>query len=232
MAGKGTFIRLNYTGKEKESGQIFDTTIESVAHESGVPHHHGTMKPIVICLGEGHVLPGLDVKLEGLGIGKHTIELKAEEAFGKKDAKLMRLIPTKLFHKEQINPMPGLPVTVDDKQGVIRAASGGRVIVDFNHPLAGQDVIYEVEILEEVHDKKEQVEAILHIRQLPFSAVVVHENKAEITLQFPLPKEIADALESDIRNAAKLSEVKFSEEKKDAKAGAPEVKESKAEKKE
>ena len=54
--------------------------------------------PIIVCLGEGQLLKGLEKELEGKEIGKeYTIELTPENALGKKDAKLIRLIPVSVF---------------------------------------------------------------------------------------------------------------------------------------
>lgn len=209
---KGDFIQINYTGRVKDGNSVFDTTDENVAHAEGLEHHHGQMKPVTICVGEGHLLPALDGRLEGASLGKHTFEVKVEEAFGKKDAKLMRLIPMKMFHKEKINPVPGLPITVDDQQGVVRAVSGGRVIVDFNHPLAGQDLVYEIDAIKEVTDKKEQVEAVLGVRQFPFKSASVADNKAEVTIQFDLPEEIGNAISEEVKKCVKLDSVTFKTE--------------------
>jgi FKBP-type peptidyl-prolyl cis-trans isomerase 2 len=213
MIKKGDFIQINYTGRVKDTKQVFDTTIESVAHESGMEHSHGEMKPITICVGEGHLLPALDKKLEGKELGKHTFELGVDEAFGKKDTKLLKLVPLSKFHKEKINPFPGLTITIDDRQGTVRAVSGGRVIVDFNHPVSGQEVVYELDAMKEVTDKKEQVEAILAIRQFPIKSVAVNDNKADIEIQFKLPKEIETVMADELKRTVKLDAVTFKEEK-------------------
>jgi FKBP-type peptidyl-prolyl cis-trans isomerase 2 len=217
MAHAGEFIEIHFTGKVKDTGQVFDTTVESVAHEQGLEHHHGKMLPVVICLGEKHVLPALEKNLIDKAPGKYSFEVGVMDAFGKKDAKLMRLIPMKLFHKEQINPSPGMPVTVDQMQGVVRAVSGGRVIVDFNHPLAGQDLIYDVEILRTVTDPKIQVEGLLRLRQLPTTHVEITDNKAIVHVNLPLPPEMAKPIEEEIVKCCKLAAVSFVEDKKDPK---------------
>ena len=50
------------------------------------PLYLGFIGPVVICIGQNHVVKGLDQAIEGKEPGKHTIELSAENAFGKKDA--------------------------------------------------------------------------------------------------------------------------------------------------
>ena len=60
---KGDFVEIEYTGKVKEDGTIFDTTYEKVAKENQLHGHD--FGPIVICIGEEHVLKGIDKNLEG-----------------------------------------------------------------------------------------------------------------------------------------------------------------------
>ena len=45
------------------------------------------------------------------------------------------------FKKENITTQPGLQITVDEAVGMVKTVSGGRVIVDFNHPLSGKDIV-------------------------------------------------------------------------------------------
>ena len=89
---KGDFIELDYTGKIKGEDIVFDTTEQSVADEHELEVHK-EFKPVIICVGEQHVLPGVDKALEGQALGKHSFDVAPEDAFGKKDAKLLQLIP-------------------------------------------------------------------------------------------------------------------------------------------
>jgi len=132
---KHDFIEVDYTGKIKESGEVFDTTNIEVAKKNQIFEAERVTGPVVICLGEGLILPGLEKKLEGRELGEYNIDLSAEEGFGKKSAKLIQLIPTAKFKKQDVRPMPGLQISVDGMMGTIKTVTGGRTIVDFNHPL-------------------------------------------------------------------------------------------------
>ncbi|MFH1174266.1 MAG: peptidylprolyl isomerase [archaeon] len=197
---KGDFIELDYTGRLKESGKVFDTTLKEVVEKEDLPKQE-TYEPAIIILGEHQLLPGLEEFLEGKEPGTYAVELTSEKAFGKKDAKLLRLIPMKLFKKENISPFPGLDVTVDNKHGIIRTVNGGRVIVDFNHPLSGQDVAYDLDVKRVVDDKKEQVQAVLKTMGLS-ADVTLEENKAVITLKHELTKELEEQLAKPIERLA------------------------------
>lgn len=159
---KGDFIAVEYTGKVKGLDKIFDSTDEKVAKEAGI-HQEGTKyKPVIICIGEGDVVKGLDEELVDKEVGKsYKIEVSPEKGFGKKDARLMKIVNTNIFLKSNINPVPGLQVNIDNMMGIIRTVTGGRTIVDFNHPLAGRNLVYEVKILKKITDNEEKLKGML-----------------------------------------------------------------------
>lgn len=212
---KGDFIELNYTGKTAE-GQLFDTTIKADADTADLQIRK-EYKPVIVCAGEGHLLPGLDDQIVGKELGKYTIPLKDVDAFGKKDAKLLQLIPRKVFKEQKLDPAPGLEIDVDNQRGIIRSVSGGRVIVDFNHPLASKDIVYDVEVLRIVTDAAEKIKALLNIAHVPYTEVKVAENKAEITSGFALPPQFIDLFSKDIVRLTSVTDVTFKEEKKESK---------------
>lgn len=204
MVKHGDFIKLNYTGKLTD-GTVFDTTDEHIAKKEGLSGRKA--EPVVICVGEGMLLKSLDDALVGKE-GKFSVHLSAEKAFGKKDPKQLRIIPTAQLHKQQINPFPGLQLNVDGSYGVVRSVSGGRTVVDFNHPLASQDVVYDVEIIETVTDPKEQVKALLEPLGIR-DEVTVHDHKATIKLPTMLPKPYLDAINSKITKLTTIKTVSF-----------------------
>lgn len=201
------FVELDYTGSFKEGGEIFDTTDEKVAKEQKLRgEKYGS---VIICLGKGHLLRGLEQKLIGKELGKHKIELTAEEAFGKKNAKLITLIPTQNFTKNQIRPEPGLPVNIDGTVGVVRSVTGGRTIVDFNHPLAGKDVIYDVDMKKLISDPKEKVIALFQILTGKEGEVTLEAGEATITVKEEVPAQVTEPLAKEIAESAGIKKVIF-----------------------
>ncbi|MBU4501275.1 MAG: peptidylprolyl isomerase [Nanoarchaeota archaeon] len=158
---KGDFVELDFIGRIKESNQIFDLTDEETAKKEKLHQAGAKYRPITICIGEGDVVEGLDEELVNKEVGKdYTIEISPEKGFGKKDAKLIKIVNTNMFTKQNIHPMPGLQVNIDNMMAIIRTVSGGRTVIDFNHPCAGKHVVYEIKILKKVFDDKEKVESI------------------------------------------------------------------------
>jgi len=204
---KKDFIEIAFTGKIKGEGIVFDTTDAAIAKENELPERD--YKPIVICVGEGHVVKGLDEGLVGKELGKHTFELPPEKAFGKKDAKLIQMIPLAKFKEHEIAPVPGLQLNIDNEIGTVLRVSGGRIMMDFNHPLAGRNVVYEVDIKKTVTDKKEQVEAIIGLLGIP-AEVKVEGDKATVSAPQEMPKQITDKLGEKIMDLTGLKEVAWS----------------------
>jgi len=180
---KGDFIEVEYSGEVKDEDMIFDTTDEKQAKELNIHNKDARYGPIVIVLGEGHIIKGIDKELEGKDIGEHKIDVAPEEGFGKKNAKLLRMIPARVFKKDDINPMPGLQVNVDGYLGVIKTVSSGRCIVDFNHPLSGRDLVYEVKVNKVVTDDNEKIKALLLI-MLNEKEINFEFNEGKLTVKY------------------------------------------------
>jgi FKBP-type peptidyl-prolyl cis-trans isomerase 2 len=198
---KDDFIQIEYTGKTKSENLIFDTTDAKVAKDNLMQgENYG---PMVIQVGAGNVLKGLDSALVGKEEGKeYDIEIKAEDAFGKKSAKNIQLISTAKFHKQQVNPMPGMQVTIDNMIGIIKTVTGGRTLVDFNHPLASQDLVYHVKVNKIVSDDKEKADALLGLMfgKENISTEYV-EGDLKVNFKTKLPKEIEASIEKKVKEA-------------------------------
>ena len=160
-AKKGDAVLFNYTGT-LEDGTVFDSTFEDDCSSDdcssdecntdgcGCGHETGPMK---IVLGSGEFFPAIEEALEGMGKGeKKTIVIPSAEAFGEYD-------DTKLFTV----PIADLPEDFDAEEGDELILSGeddeemGVTVVektaeeitfDANHPLAGNDLTFELELVE------------------------------------------------------------------------------------
>lgn len=156
---KGDFIEINFTGKVKD-GEIFDSNIKENLEKLHAGHDHPIeAKPFVFCLGQGMFLKGIDDFLIGKNIGEHTIELQPENAFGKRDKEKIKRVPLQLFRQQKMNPVSGMTFNFDGMVGRVMAVSGGRVLIDFNNPLAGKEVIYEIKILKKIDNLNEKIKA-------------------------------------------------------------------------
>jgi FKBP-type peptidyl-prolyl cis-trans isomerase SlyD len=157
---KGDFVRISYTAK-LEDGTVIDSTDEDVAKEHGVYEEHAKYGDIVVVVGEGHVIKGLDEALEGKEVGfKGSVEVPPEKAFGEYDPENKEVISISRF-KER--PEPGTRVRVGERVGIIERVIGRRAVVDFNHPLAGKTITFDFEIKEKIESPKEKIKSIFMI---------------------------------------------------------------------
>src|SRR3989344_3820250 len=203
---KHDFVELEYTGRILETKEVFDTTNADVAKASVMFDPEGKYAPTVICVGKGHLLPGIDRQLEGKDVGQeYTFRLEPEDAFGKKDAKQLKLMASASFKKHKVVPQPGLQVSIDGKMGTIRSVAGGRVVVDFNHPLAGRQLEYQVKVLRLITDKAEQLTALtkLTLGREP-AGVLVEGESAKLFFEVELPEHFAKELAKEFKDMTGL----------------------------
>jgi len=210
------FIEIDYTGRLTD-GTIFDTTIEQIAKENNMPTENAKLSPAKVCVGERQLLSGLDDALVGKDVGQDfTVNLTPEQAFGKRDIKKMKIMPVSAFKEHNMQPQPGLQVDVDGQVGIITRVSGGRVIVNFNHPLAGKEVTYEVKILRKIDDDKEKLTSYLNnVLRIPEDKLKleIKEDKVEVMLPFALPPQFTAALAEKAVKVTGYKEIKFVETK-------------------
>ena len=205
---KGNFVEIAYTGKLKEDGQVFDTTHADVAKEANIHDEQASYGPVIICVGERQIVEGVDDALVGREAGNFEMDIEPEKAFGRKDPSQIQMIPTQKFAKQNVKPFPGLQLNVDGRIGTVKIVTGGRILVDFNHPLAGKAVHYEVSVKRIVKGTQEQVEAVLKMFRLP-GEVAIEEKKVTITLPQALPEQASTPIGETIKRLVKLDEVAF-----------------------
>ena len=115
-------------------------------------------KPATLSLGTGELSPAMEQHLLGLPEGTHaTFELAAGEAFGERNADMQQWVARKLLNElgdpdEKYNVGDVVQFPTPDGQGsyagaVMQVREDGAVLFDFNHPLAGQPVTFEVQLI-------------------------------------------------------------------------------------
>ncbi len=202
MIKKNDVVTIKYTGRVKKSGRVFDTTSEKIAKENNVWNKKIVYCPVTIITGQGFLIPGLDEELEGKKVGESfSAEIPPEKAFGKKRSELIKLIPGRMFKKQDVKPSPGMSVMVDNSPGTIVTVSPGRVVVDFNHPLAGKVLEYDVEVVEKVTSPKKIVDSILVFLFGEEHGFSVEKKKKKIIIK--CDKEIKESLQKKIKELVK-----------------------------
>jgi len=138
MANDGNTVKVHYTGT-LEGGTIFDT---SVGHE-----------PIEFTLGEGKVIPGFEEAVKGMQVGQSkTVTIPPEGAYGPHLDELVLVVDRDQLPKD-LNPAVGQQLQRQQTDGrtivvIVTDVSETTITVDANHPLAGQALTFEIELVE------------------------------------------------------------------------------------
>ena len=183
MEGKlsnGDFARIEFTGK-RTGGAIFDTTDQEKAKEAGIFSERYKYGPSLVVVGKGMVVKGLDEALAGMGVGdSKTVELAPEKAFGLRSPSLIRMVPLAEFKKRDVNPSPGMVIEVDGRPAAIKSVTSGRVMVDMNHALAGEKIVYEVKVAGVIEGLEGRLKALLDESGLTGAKIKAKGSDAEI----------------------------------------------------
>jgi FKBP-type peptidyl-prolyl cis-trans isomerase 2 len=135
---KGDTVKVHYHGK-LTNGETFDSSEGK--------------EPLEFKVGEGSVIKGFDEGVMGMQIGdRKTIQVPIEDAYGPKNEEMLIEFPKDRFPSD-MNPEVGMPLTMSNGSGqnfrvTIIEVKDDSVILDANHPLAGEDLIFDIELVE------------------------------------------------------------------------------------
>lgn len=218
---KGDFVLLDLTGRIKETNEIFDVTSEEVAKKEKVYQENMIYKPRLVIVGEGWVVKGLDEALIGIKEGEaKKIELPPEKAFGPRDPKAIKVLPLREFTKQKIKPYVGMRVRVGGKTATVASVGGGRVRLDFNSPLAGKNIVYEVKVIKIIKEEDEKIRSLIERRVPEVDGDKWNIKLAAKTIEITVPEEayyldgiqfIKRGIAKDIQKYVKKLTVKFIE---------------------
>lgn len=134
--GPDTEVTLHFALK-LESGDVVDSTFDK--------------QPATFKVGDGNLLPGFEAALFGFKAGdKRVVQVEPENAFGQPNPQNVQVMPRSQFQEMELSE--GLLVIFNDAAntelpGVVKAYDEAQVTIDFNHPLAGKTLSFEVEII-------------------------------------------------------------------------------------
>jgi len=216
---KGDFIKLDYVGRVKATNKIFDLTDEKVAIKEGIYDKKTKYGAATVVVGAKHLVKGLDDQLLEKEIGKdYTLTVFAEEGFGERSGELIKVFHKNKFRDHEGPLFPGSRVQLQGMPGTVTSVSGGRIRVDFNHPLAGKDLVYKIKIHSKISSKKDQVQALLDLHApFPGFKAKVTEKSATITVPNAMPPQwfqVQPRVANEIIELVGLNDVKFVQEYK------------------
>jgi len=187
---KGDFVLIDYVAKVKETGEVFDTTLEDVAKKERLYKEGEIYEPKLIVIGEGWVLKALDESLPNLELNKTApVEIPPDKAFGNRDPEKVRLVPLRRLTAKGITPQLGMRLEFEGKLAVVRTLGAGRVQLDFNPPLAGKTLVYEVTLEKKLETKEEKLNALIHRRIPSVDAVKFVRKIKKTAIEIEVPEE-------------------------------------------
>ncbi len=203
----GDLVRIRYTGRLASDRSVFETTDMALAQSSGVYSNTTPYGPRVVLFGRGAMIAGLEAGLLTLSPGQSgTFRIPAEKAFGPRFAELVRIMPEREFAKSGVQPQPNLIVAIDGIPALVKSVSSGRIMLDFNHPLAGQDLDYEVELIEIITDPAAKAQELAKTLQ---ASVSVDEKTKTLTIPKTVPADNAKNLQAALKAAVEGWTVKL-----------------------
>jgi peptidylprolyl isomerase len=139
QAKNGDLVRVHYTGK-LTNGEQFDSSMGR--------------EPLEFTVGAGQMIKGFDAAMPGMAVGdKKTINIPPHEAYGERSEEAMIQFPKANIPAEMVPQLhPGMQLTLSNQQGqpvpvVVAEIKEEVVILDANHFLAGQELVFDIELV-------------------------------------------------------------------------------------
>jgi FKBP-type peptidyl-prolyl cis-trans isomerase 2 len=187
---KGDFILIDYTAKVKETNEVFDTTSEETAKKEHLHKEGEIYEPKLVVIGEGWMLKTLDESFTTMEPNKaSSVEIPPDKAFGPRDPEKVKRVPLRHLTAKGVNPTIGMRIEYGGKNATIRAIGAGRVLLDFNPPLAGKTLVYEVTVQKKLEANEEKIAALIHRRISVAEAAKFKLVIEEKTLTVEMPEE-------------------------------------------
>ncbi|MHA1329130.1 MAG: helix-hairpin-helix domain-containing protein [Promethearchaeota archaeon] len=197
---KGDFILVKITGKTQK-GKIFRVSSVEDAKKAGIYDEEkakqGYYSPDFVIVGKpGFLNEGLTETIEKMHyFEKKAVRIPPAKAFGKRDPKKIERIGINKFRRLNDGKNPEIGQEFVKKgtgqRGVVTNIVQGRVIIDYNHPLAGQYIDYIVEIVDKIEDFEEKIKYFMISKGIPEDVVPdfkINYDKETKDIEFTIPK--------------------------------------------
>lgn len=191
---RNSFVLIDYILRAKDTNELVDTTIEDVAKKENKYETDKVYEPLLVIVGENRVVQGLEEHIETVAEPnqEYEIEMPPEKAYGTRDPSKVKVMSLGTLLRRNVVPEVGKTIEIDGQVGIVKAVSGGRVLVDFNHPLAGKTLICKYKVIKVIEDVAEKVKWLLHrrYRRIPLDRFNVVTDPEKKSISIELPREI------------------------------------------
>ncbi|MEM0438417.1 MAG: FKBP-type peptidyl-prolyl cis-trans isomerase [Sulfolobales archaeon] len=187
------FVLVEYTMRVKDTGEVIETTSEDVAKSSGIYREGEVYRPRLMIIGEGRYVKGFEEAVASSEVGEEkTIDVEPSKAFGERDPEKVRILSLRELAKLNIIPEPGKTIEIGGAIGVVKSISGGRVVVDFNHPLSGKTLVFTYKVVKKLEDPVEKIKHLIarRSRRINIEGLNVKISQDMIKVEIETPEEI------------------------------------------
>lgn len=184
----GDFVLMDYVLKVKDTGELFDVTMEDQAKAGNVYSPDQIYEPKLIAVGQGWMLKGIDNAILGSEEGQEKdVEILPDGAFGERDGTKVKIVPARELVSKGVTPRPGARIEISGQLATIRSVGSGRVTIDFNHPLAGKTLNAKIFIRKIVEEPVEKIRELIHrrIRNVSKDKFIVSNLGKIVTVEMP-----------------------------------------------
>jgi FKBP-type peptidyl-prolyl cis-trans isomerase 2 len=195
---EGSLIYVDYIGRTKNDGKVFDLTIEEVAKNEGLYRDDDRYEPILVSVGSNWLLEAIEEELIGMKVDQtKTIDIPPERGAGKRDPSLIKMIAKAKLEKQGARIAIGEKITFGREQGVITQILGRTARVDFNPPMAGKTLTFDVTVKGIVSAPDEKVFAVLkrRIPAIPKDKYTVSVQSKAVTIGFPMESRYIEGIQ-------------------------------------
>jgi FKBP-type peptidyl-prolyl cis-trans isomerase 2 len=215
----GDFVKVDYTARRASDNSLVFTTIEKVAKEEDAYSKDAKYGPQLVIIGKDSAPRGFENAIKEMAVGESKkATVSPSEAFGERNDQLVNVMRVSEFREKDINPYPGMQVNIDGRIATVKSVNSGRVVVDLNHPLAGETILYDIRISEKLDSDNDKAKALAEHYSLKPDSVSVSNGVARVSFGENVEKNTeylvnkATFAEGLLRYMNKLNKVVFEEE--------------------
>jgi peptidylprolyl isomerase len=187
------FVLVEYTVRVKDTGEVIETTSEEVAKSSGIYREGDVYGHKLMIIGEGRYVRGFEEAVASSEVGEEkTVEVEPSKAYGDRDPNKVKILSLRELAKLNIVPEPGKAIEIGGAVGIVKSISGGRVVVDFNHPLSGKTLVFTYKIVKRLEDPVEKIKYLMlrRSRRLSAEKLVVRISQDMLKIEIETPEEV------------------------------------------
>ncbi|MBY8997467.1 MAG: peptidylprolyl isomerase [Candidatus Thorarchaeota archaeon] len=211
VVSEKSLVYIDYSATTKDDGVVFDTTMEQVAKDSEIYKEKDRYEPMLVAIGWNWLLGALEEELIGMKVAdSKTVEVPPEKGAGERDPSKVKMVAKAKLAKHKHQPVKGQQITFGNERGVITAVLGRKVRIDFNSPLAGKTLVFDVTLRSIISDPSDKLRAVVKRRMpgIPEDDFKFSVAKKIVTIE--MPKEtryIQDVQYAEIGIAADVLKV-------------------------